>query len=104
MENVNRQTRRLWNCGYLPESEWTHGAKPAAGMYEQNGDACPGYYVSLPAVHEAAMAHAWWEKGQLRDHCDGETPTRILRDCVTILCGAYGEIEEYMIREAKETR
>lgn len=105
MQHTDLTTRRLWQCGHLPTAIHIAGGEPPRRHEPDHGlgdtELCPGYYVNLPDVAEVALAHAWWDHGQLRDHCDGETPTRMLRDCVTALASAYSEIEAWVLHEAR---
>lgn len=83
--------RRTWNCGHLPRLPGNAYGGPPLDTELEPDATCPGYLISLPQVVEASHAYAWWEKGQLRDFCDDETPTPILRAAVELLGQSIGE-------------
>ncbi len=75
------------------------GAPPKWGHTPE--DVCPGYLISLPQVIEAAMAHRWFDKGQLgeRLQAQGVELTPLLQGCIDALDGAIGEVESDMMRD-----
>jgi hypothetical protein len=91
LRNVPKEARQLWNCGHLPRLPLNQYAGPALECRIEPDAVCPGYSISLPQVIETSHAHAWWEKGQLRDFCEGEQPTELIRACVGILAGSLAE-------------
>lgn len=88
--------RQLMGCGYLPPpadeklrlyvNPWDHhGRTKRADERDETGKlhlpVCVGYVRSLPEVVEATWAHAYWEKGELTQFCEGQS-TPQLRDAL----------------------
>lgn len=71
--------RREMGCGYLPGAVRT-GAPPDG--FEGELTTCVGYTTKLPEVIEVSRARLWFDKGQLREWCDGDAPTIALRFCI----------------------
>lgn len=89
-------------CGYLPppsekmrpyveSSVWDgHSMGRVRGADEKDSKGrvrlpvCPGYVCGLPEVIEASWAHAYWEKGELTQYCEGQS-TSELRTAVEVL-------------------
>lgn len=94
--------RQLWNCGHLPRLPGNRYQGPTLSADLAPDTVCPGYLITLPQVVEATRAFGWSEKGQLREFCDGETPTELLRVCVEVLGGVTGEAQITKMREARE--
>jgi hypothetical protein len=66
-------------CGYVPGAV---RKGPAFDGFEGELTTCVGYTTSLPEVVEASRARLWWDKGQLREWCEGDAPTPALRFCI----------------------
>lgn len=99
MESKNEQARQLMGCGYAPppaEKLRPHveggvwdgaslGRERRADEKDERGrmllPVCPGYACALPEVLEATWAHAYWEKGELTQFCEGQS-TPMLRDAI----------------------
>lgn len=101
MRTRDIQARQLLGCGYEPQP-----ADDKLRMYVQPWDGtsmgrqrspdeldakgrvrlpvCPGYVCALPEVIETSWAHAYWEKGELTQWCEGQS-TEQLRDAVNLL-------------------
>ena len=97
-------TRRGMGCGFLPLNPRRNVpvAHEVDGIMSEPDDVCAGWYVNLPAVNEAMIAHAWWTKGQLENWC-GEEPSGALMEAVTLFQSGCGEVEGYINRKAKES-
>jgi hypothetical protein len=79
MENNPEFVRREMGCGYVP------GAirkGPGPDGFEGTLTTCVGYTTKLPEVVEVSRARLWWDKGQLREWCEGDDPTPALRLCI----------------------
>lgn len=72
-------------CGYEPTAplertfSWLH-----EGQAEDPPEICPGYLCGLPPVIEVTHARLHWDRGQLRDWCEGP-PSRSLMDAIETL-------------------
>lgn len=81
--------RQLWHCGFLPRlPDPDHRGEypmPDGPVARPACDTCPGFLIGLPQVIEATRFYPWWDKGQLRDACDGEQPTEVLREAINVL-------------------
>ena len=102
MQEKNADARTLMGCGYLPPpsekmrpyvaaSVWdgsSMGRVPGADEKDDKGrvrlPVCPGYVCGLPEVIEASWAHAYWEKGELTQWCEGQS-TAELRSSIELL-------------------
>lgn len=71
--------RRSMGCGYLPGAV---RAGPGPDGFEGELTTCVGYTTKLPEVIEVSRARLWFEKGQVREWCEGEAPTLPLRFCI----------------------
>lgn len=81
-------------CGYeskLPDAApvrpWDHqGRVPHSDEKDERGrfhlPVCPGYACALPDVIETTWAHAYWEKGELTQFCDGDIASPQLRSAI----------------------
>ena len=92
--------RSLMHCGFLPRlpnhaGEYPMPDGPAA---RPSDDTCPGYLIGLPQVGEAARLYPWWDKGQLRDACDGEQPTEALRTAINVLHDAIAACDAERVK------
>jgi hypothetical protein len=96
-------SRQLWNCGRAPRIDGRRGGYPMPdGADRPSCDTCPGYLISLPQVSETLRAFRWWDKGQLRDYCDGETPPAPLRFYIDVLDSTRSEAEPELLRRLRE--
>lgn len=103
IQAVPEASRQLWNCGRAPRLPGHLGGYPMPDGAERPAcDTCPGYLISLPQVVETTRAYAWWDKGQLRDFCDGETPPATLRLYIDVYREALNEAEAAEILRARE--
>lgn len=98
MREQPEQTRKHMGCGYLPPAAdgahvnaWdgtslgrVHGADELDSKRRVRLPVCPGYVCGLPEVIEASWAHAYWEKGELTQWCEGQS-TAELRDSIELL-------------------
>lgn len=102
----SKQTRQYMGCGYeTPPADrrrvapWDHGGRDKTGERDAKGrlhlPVCAGYVCSLPEVVEVTWAHAYWEKGELTNWCDGEVPTQALRDAIAIYAIAVSAANEW---------
>jgi hypothetical protein len=101
MKERDQQARQLMGCGYAPPP--SEILRPYVERYVWDGTSlgrkrgsdemadghirlpvCPGYVCSLPEVIETSWAHAYWEKGELTQWCEGQS-TPQLRDAVELL-------------------
>lgn len=109
MKTTDDMTRRHLGCGYLqpdprvPVMPWSHMGRriPADERGPDGREAlqiCPGYVCDLPEVVEAATAHMFLKNGGLGQFCDdgnGERPTPMLRDAVTVLECEHGQVMDW---------
>lgn len=97
MREQPEQTRKYMGCGYLPPAPEgvPVGAWDGTSLGRERGadelddkkrvrlPVCPGYVCALPEVVEASWAHAYWEKGELTQWCEGQS-TSELRDAIEL--------------------
>lgn len=98
MREQGEHTRQYLGCGYLPPlppdkpvNAWdgtSLGRDRAADELDEKRrvrlPVCPGYVCSLPEVLETSWAHAYWEKGELSQWCEGQS-TAELRTAIEVL-------------------
>lgn len=97
MNTTDERRRQLLGCGFAPPppenlrphveaGAWDHpGRKRRADEKDERGrlihPVCPGYVCGLPEVLEVSWAHAFWERGELTQFCEGAS-TQLLRDAI----------------------
>lgn len=97
MSERNEQTRQYIGCGYLPPltdrpvDAWDGTSLGRVRQADELDErkrvrlpVCPGYACSLPEVLEVSWAHAYWEKGELGQWCEGQS-TADLRTAIELL-------------------
>lgn len=103
MDSLNKDKRRQMGCGYLPAVEGVEPAGRPPGCDEKiKLTACIGYTTKLPEVIEVSRARLWWDKGLLRDWCDGEAPTPALRLCIEEMEGQSNAAMSYAMDHPKK--
>jgi hypothetical protein len=104
MQNLPRETRQEFGCGYEPAVEGAHPwAPPLAqkGFKHKLPVICAGFTTRLPEVEEIIRAHGWWSKSQLRELLGDEKPTRLLKLGIEILDGEIAAHHIYAVTDKK---
>lgn len=102
-----REQRQYLGCGYEPPIDRARLTlwRPPEGKHAYRGPeptVCAGYSTSLPEVQETSILRLHWEKGSLRDACDGEKPTEETLALIVILQGAYNALQHWLMTPSKD--
>jgi hypothetical protein len=99
---TNQMSRQSLGCGYEPPlpagsvrlALW----QPPDAYRGATPTVCAGYTTKLPEVHEAQMARAHWNTGNLGVALGGELPTEDLLSFIVILEGASNEVQRWCMK------
>jgi hypothetical protein len=118
MKTQSEINRQYMGCGYapsppvgsaIPVRPWDHeGRVPNRDEVDAAGKVllpiCPGFACGLPEVIEASWAHAYWDKGELEQFCDGGASTPMLRRAIGELASEQNKVQAWEMNNPESRR